>query len=392
MFQLLVLCHFLLTKIMTLIQDCCHSAGCPDLRLGNSNVFRCQSCHTPYHRKCIDRFSNPVFSQMRKNWKCVSCTHQPNDQSIDVALPNSSALDIDYVPVPVATLSPHQCISKFKKGFIFSFVNINGVRKSFSEFRHFAISNPNLSVIGIAESKLSDASSLQNVEIDIFNFIRSDRERMGGGLILYYSSRFAVSGFNLHVKFSFETEIISTKFYSKGIKPIISILIYRPPHGKIDAFLHSLAQLLPLLHATGFEVVIFGDLNIDLLPGHSTPASHSLLHLFREFGFAQTVKGPTHSTITSAGMSFSLIDHFYTNRPKLYIHSDHFPAFGSRHDFVFSVRKKLKEKCPPVQITFRCLRKIDWDTFKSQIPPADRFLVPRSSKPRFLQQCDTLSS
>jgi len=249
-------------------------------------------------------------------------------------------------------VAPHEVISKFEKGSIFAFININSITSPFTEVRHFVLSNPNLSVIGILESKLSESSSLQNLNIENYNLIRSDRERQGGGLLLNSSSRYWVTEFQHPIKFPFETESISIKFQSRGISPIILVLIYRPPHVKANAFLQSMALLLPFLNSTGLEAILCGDFNINLLPGHSTTFTWLVNSVS-----TKKVKNPTHSAITSAGMSLSLIDHFYSNRPKLYIHSDHFSAFGSRHDLVFSVRKKRKEKFPPVRISFRSFGK-----------------------------------
>jgi len=51
------------------------------------------------------------------------------------------------------------------------------------------ISNPNLSVVGVVESKLFDQSAHQNFEIENLKLIRSDGARQGGDLLLYISTK-----------------------------------------------------------------------------------------------------------------------------------------------------------------------------------------------------------
>jgi len=109
---------------------------------------------------------------------------------------------------------------------------VNGVQGKFTEFRHFMITNPKVSIVGVVESHLLDDSSLQNIEIENFELIRSNRARQGGGLLLYISTKFAMTEFLHPINFPFESEIIAVNLITKGIKPIVIVLIYKPPHVK----------------------------------------------------------------------------------------------------------------------------------------------------------------
>ena len=79
------------------------------------------------------------------------------------------------------------------KGLHFRYLNINSILPKIEQLRSLLI-NWNISVLGITETKLDNTVSNEEVEIDGYNLIRSDRNRNGGGIACYVKTSIT-SGF-----------------------------------------------------------------------------------------------------------------------------------------------------------------------------------------------------
>jgi len=216
------------------------------------------------------------------NWTCGDCIVVNTTEIINPLslLPNCLVEELEYeYETPVAPLEPHPLVLKKGSGFIC--ININSITKYFDEFQHFLLPNTNIVAMGVVESKLSETSKLQNFEIENYHMIRKDRERMGGGLLLYLSCCYSFTEFQSSVIFPHETELISIKIQGKTSKPIILSIIYKPPHVKIPPFITALTELLTEINLSGYESILMGDFNIDILPG--SPERHLILDAMNEF-------------------------------------------------------------------------------------------------------------
>jgi len=183
--------------------------------------------------------------------------------------------------------------------------------------------------------------------------------------MLYIADKFSVSEINPPTAFPNEAELLCVKLGAAKSKPIVLAVIYNPPHVNSIAFMAALSMLLQHLSILGSEIVILGDFNIDLLK--DSPLPRNLIQTTREFGLYQVLNGATRTATTTVSSSSTLIDHIYVNEPSLYNSTGHFPAFGSDHDLIFTVRKGLKAKFQPITFTYRSLRSIDWSSLMEDL-------------------------
>ena len=144
------------------------------------------------------------------------------------------------------------------KGLHFRYLNINSILPKIEQLRSLLI-NWNISVFGITETKLDNTVSNEEVEIDGYNLIRSDRNWKGEGIACYIKTSIS---FNYHRSLSEKFENILIDILSPKSKPITLGIIYRPPDQSsvIDDFNIALKELA----SQGKETCFLGDFNINL--------------------------------------------------------------------------------------------------------------------------------
>lgn len=145
----------------------------------------------------------------------------------------------------------------------------------------------------IIETKIDGNCSMASVEIDDFMTLRLDRNRHGGGILIYV---------NKSLKCQQLLEI-QEKYNDKGIEAIllsitmpkhtsnmIIVAVYRPPGTRIDWFSDFNALILELLPLG--DIVIKGDLNANLL----NRELHTTKELLKSLALANTSVSDTFIT------------------------------------------------------------------------------------------------
>jgi len=328
--------------------------------------------------------SSTQFSRIRLCWTCDDCKRVQEDQDLDLYekddsfhgilpfSPNSSQVlnSSQHWTSPAAKTplsSPNtQSLNKpeeskcdqLGKGLVIAHVNLNGVKNKFEELQSFLVSNTNVMYLAVTESKLDISDDLTPLNIVSFNLVRNDRNRCGGGTLIYIHHSVTFEIIETPVQFPHETEIVIVKLKHKGIQPILVVLVYNPPNNSKSDFLASFAELVSQLKLLKLELIFLGDFNIDLLT--FSAETLKLFNIRKEYNLAQVITGPTRVANTKKGTTSTLLDHIYTDTPDKYAHNGHFPFAGSDHDFTFITRKLRKTKLSPKQIDFRSFNKVDW--------------------------------
>ena len=114
-----------------------------------------------------------------------------------------------------------------------------------------------------------------------------------------------------------------------------------------------------LANETGNEIIILGDMNLDLLPNKKNGLVKKLTNLHRVSQFKQLVTKPTRITEHSR----TLIDHITTNRDNFITYTDVQSSGLSGHMMVYTVRKATQPRYKPKQIKARTYRRFDPDAF-----------------------------
>ena len=162
-----------------------------------------------------------------------------------------------------------------------------------------------------------------------------------------------------------DTERMWTEITLPKTRPILIASVYRTPP-KIESSLGALERTFVLANETGNEIIILGDMNLDLLPNEKNGLVKKFTNLHRVLQFKQLVTKPTRVTEHSR----TLIDHITTNRDNFMTYTDVQSTGLSDHRMVYTVRKATKPRHKPKQIKARTYRRFDRDAFIHDVSTA----------------------
>ena len=119
------------------------------------------------------------------------------------------------------------------KGLKIANLNVNSLMKNLDEIR-LILSNKALDILAINESKIYNQISNDEIHIHGFNIIRKDRNRFGGGVVLYIRDTISFSDRKDIIPDGLEMVCIQLNLpYNKSL--LISTW-YRPPNSHMNIF------------------------------------------------------------------------------------------------------------------------------------------------------------
>ena len=175
--------------------------------------------------------------------------------------------------------------------------------------------NTYISVLGITETKLDNTVSNEELKIDGYNLLRSDRNKNGSGAACYIKNNIA---HNRQSSVSESIENIVLDILLPKSKPITVGIIYRLPNyvDFIDHFNNTLGKL----RFQSNEIYLLGDFNINLFfEGHYVLKKK--IKILKKAHLKHKLLKPPVETILAFGLNptrsilctVSLIDHILTN-------------------------------------------------------------------------------
>ena len=186
----------------------------------------------------------------------------------------------------------------------FEHLNLNSLLSKVEELRALAF-NTDISVLWITVTKLDNTVSNEELKIDVFNLLRSDRNKNGGGVACYIKNNIA--------------ENIALDILLPKSKPITVGIIYRPTNHVdfINHFNNARGKLpmkficLEILILICFLKAIMSCKNI-LKDLKEAQLKHRPLRLYVEtfltFGLNQLMKKPTNLRIKSTNEKTNKVD------------------------------------------------------------------------------------
>jgi exonuclease III len=169
-------------------------------------------------------------------------------------------------------------------------------------------------VIGITELySMADGECNLNGYHPITFKTRKNTNDSRGGVAIYIRDNYVYKvrpDMSIFIPNVFESIFIEIQINNKSI---IIGNVYRPntsPKADMDIFMHSMQELQNKLNAENKEVLIMGDMNIDLLKFETHSKTKEYLENIFSQGYMPLITKPTRVSTYSA----TLIDHIYTNK------------------------------------------------------------------------------
>ena len=166
-----------------------------------------------------------------------------------------------------------------------------------------------LDILTLNETRLDDNISDKYIEISGYEIVRKDRNRIGGGVAIYYRNHLNVRNRDELVPEGVEAvcvEVLKTK-----CAPLLISTIYRPPSSKVDIF-EKIENLIQNLDNENKEIILAGDVNCDLLANVHSNHTNRLLTIANLFQLTQIIDEQTRVTEYTS----TLVDWLMTNKPE----------------------------------------------------------------------------
>lgn len=250
------------------------------------------------------------------------------------------------------------------RGFGIACLNIASLPKHIDELKLF-MSDQVLDILAINESRLDESIPDSMVDIPGYQILRKDRNRNGGGVVLYI--RCSINYIERKDLFHETLETICIEIHKFKSKPFLVATWYRPPSAPTSIF-DLFEDALKKIDSGGIEFHLLGDLNCNLKAQTMTENySTKLKDLCQVYQLTQTIHEFTRVTPVSS----SLIDVHLTNDPTKISTSGVIHVGISDHSLIYTIRKIGIPKGPPKIIKTR-----NYKSFSSQL-----FLEDLSNQP-----------
>ena len=287
-------------------------ASCSKPVKSNQCGIFCEVCYQWYHTKCVNMCISEYqrLSLSDEGWCCHRCNKESfpfHDCSNFTTASDSSLL---------SSCSTFSNCSPSSGHCLVSYSNCRSLAPKIDYLRTVAVSITT-SIIALCETWLDESVPDSALFIPNFHMIRRDRNRHGGGLLLYISDDIPSTCLRRHP--SLELLVVELTFIQG---PLTLALYYRPPSSALN-FDDLEDAILSLSPSQLRNCVLLGDFNVDL--SCSSQMSIDLIAMLSSFHFIQVVNEPTRVTKNSS----TTIDHIYLTTPSLLSSCSTSPPLGS---------------------------------------------------------------
>ena len=275
-------------------------------------------------------------------------------------------------------------MAKYHKGLTVGSMNVRSLLNVIDMIRP-TFQNSNFHILGFSETWLNQNIDSSSLLLDNYILHRQDRNFMntnqevkkGGGICLYVDKNIKTKTLHLQ-NLNRSSAIIECQWLELCFEHQRNIIIgnlYRPLSGDVDLFLEYIEQCIETLDMGNKDLIICGDVNIDMLD-KSNISTTKLVEFLGQSGLTNHIKAPTRYSSTKN----SCIDHIYSNSS---IILDSGVLDINDHELVYIVRKRSKTVHIKGEFTgrsyigynqdefFRLLENAKWDTFYDITDPND---------------------
>ncbi|PFX28251.1 hypothetical protein AWC38_SpisGene7016 [Stylophora pistillata] len=209
-----------------------------------------------------------------------------------------------------------------------------------SKFREIQLilSDINFDILSITETHLSEDVSNEWISINNYNLARKDRDRHGGGVLIYYKECLTINTVHKWDAHNIEAMWLNVTMRSQSF--LIGCL-YKPPHDTV--FLDTFRELLTGIWLKRKNIVLIGDFNCELMPNSSNINGRRVKNIMQSFDLKNVISGPTRVTDHSE----SLLDLIITSQPSKVDKSSSIDIGISDHHLVYAVLRLARNKGKP---------------------------------------------
>ena len=211
-----------------------------------------------------------------------------------------------------------------------------------------------LDLLCICETWLDDTIQDSEIHVDGFSVVRKDRNRHGGGVLIYVKNGIIFRSISCHQQADVEAVFIVINEKA----PVIIGSLYRPPNVP-TAYMDSLLDCIEELNLNYDNMILLGDLNCDYFKRDSQNMN-IFTFLESAYKMSQLVTAPTRVTINTS----TLIDVILSNMPESHILTEILHTSFSDHYMTYTILKcHTTPKHQHKFVTYRDYKEFNPDAF-----------------------------
>ena len=237
----------------------------------------------------------------------------------------------------------------YAKNTIINHLNINSIRNKFDTLDNIVKA---FDIFLISELKFDNTFPISQFTIGGYKVFRRDRNRFGGGLILYINENIPCKPLSNHPMFS-DLELMAFELHQSKRKWLF-LGIYKSPSQNDIEFLRRISLILDYYLPTYENFVVIGDFNLPVENSH-------LEAIIQAYDLSSLIKKPTcYQSHTP-----SCIDLILTNRKHLFQLSNTFETgLSEHHKLICTILKSGGFKGVPIEKMYRSYKTFDVDQFQ----------------------------
>jgi len=250
------------------------------------------------------------------------------------------------------------------KGLKIAHLNVNRIMGKLDQIK-LTLDDKTPGIFCLSETFLTDQADDRLLAHVGYQLERKDRVgKIGGGLLCYIKDAITYERRNDLENSDIEIIWLEVKYATS--KNILTGFFYRPPSANSD-WLNTFSEDLELIHGEGKEIILMGDMNINLKNSTTNTLGNTrkLLNILDSVNLKQVISEFTRVSSNTK----TLIDHAYVSNPKAIIHTA-VPVYGvSDHYPICITRKytKTRAKTHGKQICYRNMNNFNIDTFMNDM-------------------------
>ena len=280
--------------------------------------------------------------------------------SINESVSDASNINVNDGPVTDYIYHLKRYRTDNPKNCIIGHLNINSIRNKF-EAVECVLNDGLIDIFALSESKIDESFPNTQFIINGLSLHRKDRNRFGGGLLLYIRSdiphrRRCDLEPNGQISHGIEIMVIEARLYK--VEKWHLVIIYKPPKVTKSSFENILTEICQSLEKESPHWFIMGDTNLDV--------SHekSLSDLCVVYNLSNLVDGPT----CFKGDTPSSIDVLLSTEPKRFKDSlNSSCSISDFHNLTCFATKLHKPHIEPKTIYYRSYKNFDDDIFLNDV-------------------------
>ena len=294
-----------------------------------SKAIDCDGCKEWIHARCAEisdaSYLHLVAADTNFSFTCDRCSF--SELPFNLEEPTEERANVDGFRLP-ANSAPPEIPNEFKqKGLVFLHLNVRSLIPKLPEVRRL-LAETNAAVLTLSETWLDETVTDGEVNMDGYSTIRRDRNRHGGGVLLYVKD-----GISYNTRPDLQEEGLEAawiELFLPKSKGILVSSIYRPPDD--SSFLSKLEISLGKVQPST-EIYVLGDFNINY-DKRDLRCCKKYTDILDFYNCKQIISDHTRVSVNSS----TTLDHIVTNslhkigKSGVLGHSfsDHFPIFCIR--------------------------------------------------------------